>query len=395
MAQSYPQQGYAPQSYAQQGVGGYSAAGRDSARALPQGVLSQSATPGYGPPDGGGYRGPAPPATPFGRQTQQDSTYGGGLRTSGSQKTIVVTPSIPKRAHTPVSLTNDQVPVRVPLASPPTSNRGGGNQGGAGKSAREEALEAENAQLTRALAKLEERFTSLAEEAQATRDSEDQLRRGMEAATSENARLRQELADVREEVRRISEEHALKRQAMQQAMAQAMAQSAPPLAQPKSAEVEQPAPEEPEQPLPARAKSASTMARPRGSRTRAEPAATPDGGATPKGANPRAASSQRSARGGAAAAVPPSAKGADDIDSRLLDFREGSGCDLQFKRLNRGWYQFWTAGQPMRPGDARSVEISIVNGKLMAKLEPSTHDAGWNNGKLGPIERFAAAFASG
>jgi len=36
------------------------------------------------------------------------------------------------------------------------------------------------------------------------------------------------------------------------------------------------------------------------------------------------------------------------------------------------------------------VSACFVNGKLMVKYEPSTHDPGWNNGKPGPIERFVA-----
>jgi len=43
--------------------------------------------------------------------------------------------------------------------------------------------------------------------------------------------------------------------------------------------------------------------------------------------------------------------------------------------------------------DDRYVEVSIVNGKLMVTMEPSTHEPGWNHGKPGPIEKFVAKFA--
>jgi len=85
-------------------------------------------------------------------------------------------------------------------------------------------------------------------------------------------------------------------------------------------------------------------------------------------------------------------KGRDEIDLRLQDYLERSGCNLVFRRLNRGWYAFRRADDKAAPSADRSVEVSIVNGKLMARLESSTHDAGWNNGKLGPIERFCHHF---
>lgn len=91
------------------------------------------------------------------------------------------------------------------------------------------------------------------------------------------------------------------------------------------------------------------------------------------------------------AARPRSAK--DEIDGRLIEFLERADHDLIFRRLNRGWYSFRNKGDRGPLSNDRSVEISIVNGKLMAKLEPSTHDPGWNNGKLGPIERFVAAMS--
>jgi len=95
------------------------------------------------------------------------------------------------------------------------------------------------------------------------------------------------------------------------------------------------------------------------------------------------------ASGRRGSARPQSAK--DEIDGRLREYLERSECGLLFRRLNRGWYSFRIRGERGPPSNDASVEISIVNGKLMARLEPSTHDAGWNNGKLGTIERFVAA----
>lgn len=80
----------------------------------------------------------------------------------------------------------------------------------------------------------------------------------------------------------------------------------------------------------------------------------------------------------------------DEIEPRLREFLEKSKCNLQFRQLNRGWYAFRRADDSSRNAEERSIEVSIVNGKLMVTLQPSTHDAGWNNGKPGPIERFVA-----
>lgn len=84
----------------------------------------------------------------------------------------------------------------------------------------------------------------------------------------------------------------------------------------------------------------------------------------------------------------------DEIDVKLQEFLERSDCGLGFRRLNRGWYAFRRADERSVPSGDRSVELSIINGKLMARLEPSTHHPGWNNGKLGTIERFCAHIAA-
>mmetsp|Transcript_99708 Transcript_99708/g.155882 ORF Transcript_99708/g.155882 Transcript_99708/m.155882 type:complete len:412 (-) Transcript_99708:104-1339(-) len=105
----------------------------------------------------------------------------------------------------------------------------------------------------------------------------------------------------------------------------------------------------------------------------------------PSSSNGDNASSHRGTR------QPHSAK--DEIDGRLYEFLDRADHDLVFRRLNRGWYSFRNEGDRGPASHDRSVEISIVNGKLMARLEPSTHDPGWNNGKLGAIERFVAAMS--
>eukprot|EP00408_Alexandrium_pacificum_P027963 CAMPEP_0171183546 /NCGR_PEP_ID=MMETSP0790-20130122/15333_1 /TAXON_ID=2925 /ORGANISM="Alexandrium catenella, Strain OF101" /LENGTH=487 /DNA_ID=CAMNT_0011648523 /DNA_START=100 /DNA_END=1565 /DNA_ORIENTATION=+ len=83
---------------------------------------------------------------------------------------------------------------------------------------------------------------------------------------------------------------------------------------------------------------------------------------------------------------PASAK--DEIDSRLLDYVSRSECGIVFKRLNRGFYTFRRGDENGPVSADRTIEITIVNGKLMIKMEPSSTHPGWNNGKAGPIERF-------
>mmetsp|Transcript_6944 Transcript_6944/g.16564 ORF Transcript_6944/g.16564 Transcript_6944/m.16564 type:complete len:468 (+) Transcript_6944:122-1525(+) len=87
---------------------------------------------------------------------------------------------------------------------------------------------------------------------------------------------------------------------------------------------------------------------------------------------------------------PASAK--DEIDSRLQDYLARSQCGLIFRRLNRGFYSFRRAND--NGNNDRDIEMSLVNGKLMVKMEPSAYDPGWNNGKAGPIERFCTKMAA-
>lgn len=105
----------------------------------------------------------------------------------------------------------------------------------------------------------------------------------------------------------------------------------------------------------------------------------------PNRGSPRTRAASPSSRG----VLPPKQK--DEIDIRLQEFQEKTP-GLVWRRLNKGWYGFKRDGD--KDGEERNCEVSIVKGKLMCKFEPSSHDAGWNNGKLGPIERFAAAMTA-
>jgi len=80
----------------------------------------------------------------------------------------------------------------------------------------------------------------------------------------------------------------------------------------------------------------------------------------------------------------------DEVEPRLREFIEKSKCGLIFRQLNRGWYAYRRADEKGPQSNDRHVAISIINGKLMVTLEPSTHDPGWNFGKPGPIEKFVA-----
>lgn len=83
----------------------------------------------------------------------------------------------------------------------------------------------------------------------------------------------------------------------------------------------------------------------------------------------------------------------DEVEPRLREFLEKAKCNLIFRQLNRGWYSFRRADEKGPQSNDRHVEISIINGKLMVKLEATTHDPGWNFGKPGPIEKFVAKHA--
>jgi len=83
----------------------------------------------------------------------------------------------------------------------------------------------------------------------------------------------------------------------------------------------------------------------------------------------------------------------DEVEPRLREFLEKTACSMDFRQLNRGWYAVRPTHPQAAATDDRYVEVSIVNGKLMVTMEPSTHEPGWNHGKPGPIEKFVAKYA--
>ncbi|CAE7827859.1 unnamed protein product, partial [Symbiodinium sp. CCMP2456] len=77
-------------------------------------------------------------------------------------------------------------------------------------------------------------------------------------------------------------------------------------------------------------------------------------------------------RGSSPAALRRLAK--DEVDTKLTEYLASSPhCQLEFCRLNQGWYQFRHVDAAM---ETKCLEMSIVNGKLMVKFEPTNHDRG-------------------
>lgn len=89
-----------------------------------------------------------------------------------------------------------------------------------------------------------------------------------------------------------------------------------------------------------------------------------------------------------------SARARDEVDARLEDFcRSGAQGTVVFRKVNRGWYMASRSDEQGPRALDRTVELSLINGKLLARLEQTSHEKGWNNGKHGPIERFCAYFS--
>mmetsp|Transcript_75603 Transcript_75603/g.138226 ORF Transcript_75603/g.138226 Transcript_75603/m.138226 type:complete len:475 (+) Transcript_75603:91-1515(+) len=275
----------------------------------------------------------------------------------------------------------------------------------------EELLQSEIESLRRSLAIQEDRIVQLTKELQAAHESERKLCAEAEAARSESARLTEEVR-----LERLGREQA------EAAVTETRLQAEAALQEKKSFETHSP-----ERTLSSRNGNASSRngslvsgRRPPTDRSRgtylgrtgsetptgAKPddrggAAAGPGQLTPKdplGAPAAMDSRPQSASNASGVAPPPSSRrgsklnqpAKDEIDIRLREFLERSETSLTFRRLNRGWYAFRRPDEKGPLSNDRTVELSITNGKLMAKLEPTTHDAGWNNGKLGPIERFVA-----
>lgn len=244
----------------------------------------------------------------------------------------------------------------------------------------EELLQAEVESLRRSVSSQEDRISQLTKELQASRDNERKLVSDLEAARSEAGRL---LEEVRFE--RLLREQADAAATEARLAAEVSAQAA--AAQDKSLWQTRNGGSPPGRRPPHSDRGSADRGSVRGkdlnidgrlADTSLRSSATPPTSSMPSGR-------QGSGR-------PHSAK--DEIDGRLHEFLERNDCGLLFRRLNRGWYSFRCKGDRGPASNDRSVEISIVNGKLMARLEPSTHDNGWNNGKLGTVERFVAAMTA-
>lgn len=257
----------------------------------------------------------------------------------------------------------------------------------------DELVQAEVESLRRSVAAQEDRILQLTKQLQGSQDNERKLATDLEAARKDAGKLFEEL-QLERLVREQAEAAATElRLAAEMAAQAATSQDKVSWQRPQSS---------PERPTTGRSGSTTTPGRrprdadrgtARGKNPSSDVRATPQSN-TPIANNASVVSGglASSRQGSSQPQQPQSAK--DEIDGRLHEFIERSDCGLLFRRLNRGWYSFRRQDERGPQSSDRSVEISIVNGKLMAKLEPSTHDAGWNNGKLGTVERFCHCMMS-
>jgi hypothetical protein len=238
--------------------------------------------------------------------------------------------------------------------------------------------------LRRASATQEERIALLTKQLQVTQENERRLATDLEAAQSENIRLVEEVR-VERLVRAQAEAAATElrvaaEMAAQAASAQNNTQSSTQHGRGAT----------PSRRVPFAERSAA-----RG-RDSSNDVRSP----TPQQKQPRQYTSNENA-GKASPGVDTARRGSgrlqsgkDEVDGRLIEFQDREDCGIIFRRLNRGWYSFRRKDEKGPTSSDRTVELSIVNGKLMARLEPSTHDNGWNNGKLGTIERFCKCYGT-
>lgn len=340
--------------------------------------------------------------------------YSQSMGSAGAPPPQGQAPMTPKGTSTPMAPHPQTIlaPLQLLEAAPSASLDGEASRT---SRLRDDAMQVELDQLRRSVTLQDERIVQLMKDLQASRESE--------------ARMRQELDVSRAEANQIAEELSAERAAREQAESVIAQQQVAVDAATKAAQSAQAAA--------AQAESSQAQAQFQQRRQEKEPPQqqpqqekTPTNrgasngpsriSVTARGRRSKdASSSATSAAAGAPAAQPerlplPTApshptpppkftgtamerrtspnrgKPMDEIDTRLHEFLERTECLISFRRLNRGWYVF-RGGEDDQD---RHVEFSIVNGKLMAKVEPSTHDAGWNNGKLGPIERFVTAFST-
>jgi len=244
----------------------------------------------------------------------------------------------------------------------------------------DETLQAELESLRRTVSAQQMKINQLANQLDISRLSEEKFRHEAQAAHAE--------------ARRLADELRLERLARQQAAAAALecpVAPGPTCDFPVAVSVAS-APGAAEPPQMAK----SDVAPVQFSESRSRPSSTRSNtGGAPRNGNSSARRRMQSPQ--ATSPSPPGTGRAhnskDEVDARLLEWLDRNECDLEFRRLNHGWYAFRHIEDRLPLTNDQTVELRIVNNKLMAKLEPTTHDAGWNNGKLGPIERFVAAFS--
>lgn len=244
---------------------------------------------------------------------------------------------------------------------------------------REASMQAEIDQLRRTMAQQDDKISQLTKDLRASREAEGRLQSEAEVARAETAQITEELLrerELREEAEAIAAEQ-------QQMTAKAAALASHEGTPRKSSNNTQGTSWS--------GRSASLTAANRDRRNRRSQDSTSPVPELPRGSATPSVPPQFS--GSASRRCSPNGRsptGKDDIDSRLNEYLDRAECNIHFRRLNRGWYAF------RRPNDDtdRNVEISVVNGRLLVRVEPSTHDPGWNNGKLGPIERFVSTFSS-
>ncbi|CAE6913309.1 GCR1 [Symbiodinium natans] len=208
--------------------------------------------------------------------------------------------------------------------------------------------------------------------AQAQQQEIDQLREQIQVYKANEARLQAELQAAREQIDGLTVELAEEKRARAQAVLALPAEKAP--RTPKSPKSPQRGTRSPASARADRSRAAEPdCASTSGTGTGTGGTGTNIGGgdvapfARPLSERPRV-----TRRGSSPAALRRIAK--DEVDTKLTEYLTSSPhCKLEFCRLNQGWYQFRHADIAM---ETKCLEMSIVNGKLMVKLEPTSHDRG-------------------
>eukprot|EP00439_Symbiodinium_sp_Y106_P086844 s244_g36.t1 len=200
--------------------------------------------------------------------------------------------------------------------------------------------------------------------AQAKQQELDQLREALQASRANEVRLQAELQAAKEQIQHLAA--ALE----QEKCARAEAALASPT---KKAEASPRSPRTPKSPQRvARAPSSPRRAESRKKEPADEHRGSRSGGDAAPSARPLGERPRVTRRGSSPAALRRPAK--DEVDTKLTEYLASSPhCQLEFCRLNQGWYQFRHVDTAM---ETKCLEMSIVNGKLMVKFEPTNHDRG-------------------